>query len=290
MRVAIQGERGAFSDEAARRLCARAGASAATVTCCASFEEVFRRLREGRVAWAVIPIENTLAGSVGVNYDLLRREAAWICAETNLRIAHQLILHPRARPAGVRRVISHPVALDQCRKFLRRHPRWAVEAVYDTAGAVKQVMERELLDTAAIAGVAAAEAYGGRVLARNIEDHKRNFTRFFLLRRGGGRSGRGSPRGTAPATTETAKISLVFTTRNRPGTLYRCLAAFATRSISLTRIESRPAPGRPWEYSFYLDLLGHLKEKGVVAALSELKSAADEVKILGCYPAMETDD
>lgn len=266
MQVAIQGERGSFSDEAAHRLCDRL-----QLVPCTGFEEVFRRLHARQVEAAVIPIENTLAGSVGINYDLLRREAAWIGGETSVRIAHQLMVHPSARMSQIRRVLSHPVALDQCRTFLGRHPEWEVVPFYDTAGSAKHLIEQKLTDTAAIASAAAAQVYGARILRRGIEDNKQNFTRFFLLRRV-------PPRGVTGN-----KVSLVFSTRNQAGALFRCLSAFALRDISLTRIESRPVPGRPWEYHFYLDFLGHLNEDRVRNAVGHLRELTDELKILGCY-------
>lgn len=268
MRVAIQGERGSFSDEAARRLCGRP-----QLKCCTNFEEVFRSLAARQCNAAVIPIENTLAGSVGANYDLLRREAVWIGGETSVRIAHQLLAAPGVSLRRIRRVLSHPVALEQCRRFLARHPHWEVVPFYDTAGSAKHVMAARLADTAAIAGVAASREYGARILRRGIEDNKQNFTRFFLLYR------RSRPVARAD------KISLVFTTRNRPGALFRCLSAFALRDLSLTRIASRPVAGRPWEYHFYLDLLGHLNEDRVRNAIVHLRELADEVKILGWYRA-----
>lgn len=289
LRVAIQGERGSFSEAAAGRLLGR---SPLELVCCSSFEEVFARLRRKTADRAVIPIENTLAGSVAANYDLLRREQVRIAAETNLRIRHQLIV-PKGVPVGaIRRVLSHPVALDQCRRFLRRHPRWEAVPFYDTAGSVQYIVNRGLSDTAAIAGVPAARAYGARIVAANIEDNPRNFTRFLYLAPGAQTQGETGPRDGAsrgpirarrkPAT---RKVSIVFATRNRPGALCACLNVFAARGIDLSRIESRPTPGRPWEYSFYLDFFGSVKEPAVRGALADMGAVADEVKVLGSYPA-----
>jgi len=266
MRIAIQGERGSFSDEAARRLLARP-----RLVCLPNFEEVFRALAGRQADAAVVPIENTLAGSVGANYDLLRRESVWIAGETRVRIAHQLMAAPGVALAQIRRVLSHPVALEQCRKFLARHRTWEVVPFYDTAGSAKHVMANRPDDTAAIASLAAAREYGARILSRGIEDDKKNFTRFDLLYR---------ERRAVPGAN---KISIVFTTRDRPGALFRALAVFALRDLSLTRIESRPITGRPWEYHFYLDFLGHLNEKRVQNALAHLGELAEEVKVLGWY-------
>ncbi len=279
-RVAIQGEKGSFSEAAARHLLGRNGLE---LLCCASFADVFSALRRGAAATAVIPIENTLAGSVAANYDLLRREAVTIVAETNLRIRHQLITPPGVSLRAIRRVLSHPVALDQCRRFLRRHPRWEAVPFYDTAGSVQYIVEQGLRDAAAIAGVPAAKAYGARVVAANIEDNPRNFTRFLRLLPANAAVTAASPSGRSQ---QTHKVSVVFATRNQPGALCRCLNVFALRGIDLSRIESRPTPGRPWEYSFYLDFFGALSQPTVRQALSDLAAVSDELKILGSYPAV----
>lgn len=282
LRVAIQGERGSFSEAAAGRL---VGPSAFDLVCCSSFDEVFTRLRRKAADTAVIPIENTLAGSVAANYDLLRRAQVSIIAEANLRIRHQLIV-PRGVPVrAIRRVLSHPVALDQCRRYLRRHPRWEAVPFYDTAGSVQYIVERRLEDTAAIAGAPAAKAYGARIVAANIEDNPRNFTRFLRLAPGGAAGTQAAVGRARRAASAASKVSVVFATRNRPGALCQCLNVLAVRNIDLSRIESRPTPGRPWEYSFYADFFGGLGEPRVRAALADLAAVADELKILGCYSA-----
>ena len=280
IRVAIQGEKGSFSEAAARRLLA---ANRLELLCCSSFADVFTALRRGAAETAVIPIENTLAGSVAANYDLLRREAVTIVAETNLRIRHQLITPRGVSLRAIRRVLSHPVALDQCRRFLRRHPRWEAVPFYDTAGSVQYIVEQGLRDAAAIAGVPAAKAYGARVVAANIEDNPRNFTRFLRLLPAAAAAAAANP---SQSRRQTHKVSVVFATRNQPGALCRCLNVFALRGIDLSRIESRPTPGRPWEYSFYLDFFGALSRPTVRQALSDLGAVSDELKILGSYPAV----
>ena len=274
--VAFQGERGAFSEEAARKLL---GASIEVLPC-QRFEDVFRALDRKKVDAAVIPIENTLHGSVHENYDHLLHFNLPIVSETNVRIVHNLIA-PRGVTFGkVRRVFSHPVALNQCLDFFSAHPKLEKVPFYDTAGSVKMVVEEGLKDAAAIASSVAAEIYGGRILRRSIEDDRQNFTRFFALRRPEAvrRTAERAARGPQWKTT------LVFSTRNVPGALFRSLSAFALRDLNLMRIESRPLRGKPWEYLFYLDFVGHVDEPVCRNALGHLRELADMLRVLGCYP------
>jgi len=274
--VAFQGEKGAFSQEAARRLLGER----VEVVPCQRFEEVFLRLKEKAVDAAVVPIENTLAGSVHENYDHLLQFDFQIVAEANVRINHHLIAPPGVSFREIRRVYSHPVALNQCLEFFARHHQLEKVPFYDTAGAVKMIMEERPADAAAIASAVACEIYGARILRRSLEDDRRNFTRFFLLRRS--REARRFP---APAARDKGwKTSLVFSTRNVPGALFRALSAFALRDLNLTKIESRPLRGKPWEYLFYLDFLGRVEEPGVKNALGHLGELADFLRVLGCYP------
>ncbi|MGO4885486.1 MAG: prephenate dehydratase [Bryobacteraceae bacterium] len=274
--IAFQGERGAFSEEAARKLVG----SEIEVLPCPSFEDVFRSLSEGAAAGAVIPIENTLAGSVHENYDHLLRYEFPIVAETNVRIVHNLMAPPGVPFARVRRVYSHPVALNQCLDFFRRHPRIEKITYYDTAGSAKMIMQEPPGESAAIASAVAAEIYGAHILRRSIEDDRRNFTRFFLLRTPP--YARRNPPSIPPNVQW--KTSLVFSTRNIPGALFRCLSAFALRDLNLTKIESRPLRGKPWEYLFYLDFLGRVDTPAARNALGHLGELADVLKVLGCYP------
>lgn len=275
-RVAFQGERGAFSEEAARKLLG----PHITVLPCARFEDVFRSLKEGRTTGAVIPIENTLHGSVHENYDHLQRFELPIVAETSVRIVHNLIVRKNVKFSAIRRVFSHPVALNQCLNFFSENPEVERIPFYDTAGSVKMITEDGLTDAAAIASRVAAEIYGAHILKKSIEDDRQNFTRFFLLRRP--KDSRHFPK---PGSADTPwKTSLVFTTKNVPGALFRALAAFALRDISLTKIESRPLRGKPWEYLFYLDFLGRIDAPQVRNALNHLQELADYLRILGCYP------
>jgi prephenate dehydratase len=274
--AAFQGERGAFSEEAARRLLGRR----VKVLPCQRFEDVFRNLSGKKVEAAVVPIENTLAGSVHENYDHLLHHNLPIVAETSVRIVHNLIAAPGVKFSAIRRAYSHPVALNQCLKFFAAHPRIERVSYYDTAGSVKMIMEEGLTDAAGIASALAAENFGGAILKRSIEDDRQNFTRFFLLRRP--EFARKFPVKTNSRTVW--KTSLVFTTRNIPGALFRSLSAFALRDLNLTKIESRPLRGKPWEYLFYLDFIGHIDDPVSQNALGHLRELADFWRVLGCYP------
>ncbi len=279
MLVAFQGERGAFSEEAARRLLG----PEIEVMPCPRFEDVFRALHDRKADSAVIPIENTLHGSVHENYDHLLHFDLPIVGETSVRIVHNLIAPPGVTFGKVRRVFSHPVALNQCLDFFADHPHLEKVPFYDTAGSVKMVMTEGLKDAAAIASGVAAEIYGARVLRRSIEDDRRNFTRFFALRRPADarRAVVRAPKGAQ------WKTSVVFSTRNVPGSLFRSLSAFALRDLNLAKIESRPLRGKPWEYLFYLDFIGRVDDPVCRNALGHLRELADLLRILGCYPRGE---
>jgi prephenate dehydratase len=274
MKVAFQGELGAFSQQAIRQLL---GAKA-TPAAYQRFDEVFAALRAKKVSAAVLPIENTLHGSVHENYDLLLRYNFEITAETNVRIVHNLIAPPGVTFEKVRKVYSHPVALNQCLDFFRRHKRVERVTFYDTAGSVKMIMRDRPADSAAIASELAAKIYGGRILQREIEDDRQNFTRFFLLEPAGSK-----PRTLRGSARNPWKTSLVFSTKNIPGALFRSLSALALRDLNLVKIESRPLRGKPWEYLFYLDLLGRSTDPAVQKALGHLEELADFLRVLGTY-------
>jgi len=276
MKVAFQGELGAFSQQAIRQLLGPRAKPIARQR----FDEVFASLRSGQVEAAALPIENTLAGSVHENYDLLLKYDFEITAETSVRIVHNLVAAPGTAFGDVRQVFSHPVALNQCQDFFSRHKRIERVPFYDTAGSVKMVMEQRPAGGAAIVSALAAQIYGGRILKRDIEDDRRNFTRFFLLEPNGAK-----PRTPRGAGRKPWKTSLVFSTRNIPGALFRALSALALRDLNLVKIESRPLRGKPWEYLFYLDLLGHRDEKRVRNALGHLGEMADFLRVLGSYRA-----
>jgi prephenate dehydratase len=272
LRAGFQGERGAFSQVAVQQLL---GHDAEPVPF-QRFDQVFTALSNSEVDAAVIPIENTLHGSVHENYDHLLNFELDIVSETNVRIAHTLIAPPGLSFRQVKRVYSHPVALNQCLRFFAANPRIERVPFYDTAGSVKTIMAERPPDTAAIASAVAAEMYGAKILKRNLEDDPGNFTRFFLLRRPGHR--------TKQAEAREWKTSLVFSTRNVPGSLFRSLAAFSLRDIDLRKIESRPLRGKPWEYLFYVDLVGRVDDPKVQKALGHLGELADFLRVLGSYP------
>src|SRR5579864_5964278 len=280
MKVAIQGELGSFSHEAAQRMLQRC-----TVVPCARSAEVFDRLEGGSVAAAVIPIENTLAGTVAEHADLMMARQVFIQREYLLRIVHNVIAMPGVQLRSLRRVLSHPVALDQCRDFFRKHPTIEAVPFYDTAGSVKHVIAHQLKDAAGIAGRQAEREYAGKILQSSIEDDKRNFTRFFLIRKLSGAAGQKAsgnyhrliPRGAN-------KTSIVFQVKNVPGALFKSLSVFALRDISLSKIESRPMRGRPWEYVFYVDFLRG-DDEPARNALRHLGEVAEFVKVLGIYAA-----
>jgi prephenate dehydratase len=282
MKVAIQGELGSFSHEAAERMLQRCA-----VVPCARSAEVFDRLDQGSVGAAVIPIENTLAGTVAEHADLMLARDVFIQAEYLLRIIHNVIAVPGVKVGALRRVLSHPVALDQCREFFRRHPKIEAVPFYDTAGSVKHVIEKQLKDAAGIAGRQAASQYSGTIVQSSVEDDKRNFTRFFLIRKTG--RGAGKKEGSAGyhrlIPQGANKTSIVFQVKNVPGALFKSLSVFALRDISLSKIESRPMRGRPWEYVFYVDFLRG-DDEPARNALRHLGEVAEFVKVLGIYPAV----
>jgi prephenate dehydratase len=275
MKVAIQGELGAFSHEAAERMLTRC-----TVVPCARSAEVFDRLERGSVDAAVIPIENTLAGTVAEHADLLVTRHVFIQGEYLLRIVHNVIAAPGVKLSSLRKVLSHPVALDQCRDFFRSHPQIEPVPFYDTAGSVKHVIANHLKDAAGIAGKQAAREYGGKILQAGVEDDKSNFTRFFLIRK----VSRTKKASALPIPRGANKTSIAFKVKNMPGALFKSLSVFALRDISLSKIESRPMRGRPWEYVFYVDFLRG-DDEPARNALRHLEEVADFVKVLGIYPS-----
>ncbi len=267
MKIAIQGEPGAFSHEAALKL-----VPGAEIVPCALSAEVFAVLDAGAADAAAIPIENSLAGSVLEHFDLLLKHDVKVVEETLLRIRHNLIAMPGASIGEIARVFSHPVALAQCRRFLAAHPAMKAIAFYDTAGSVKQLMELRDRNAAAIASEAAAATYGAAILARDIEDNPENYTRFFLVRRAG----------EAETDPQSNKMSIAFTLEHRPGSLVAALGALSAVGTNLTKIESRPVHGKPWEYIFYVDCQIGSSAEGA-RALEALDAHCGMVKELGRY-------
>ena len=272
-RIAIQGELGSFSHEATLAM-----VPDATLVPCATAADVFRTLQSTDptlVDAAVVPIENSLAGSVVEFYDLLSQSEIVITAEKQQRIRHNLIARPGSKLPQLTRVLSHPIALAQCRKLFAAHPHLQATPHYDTAGAVRDILKPGAdIQYAAIASRQAAEQYGGEILADNIEDNPENFTRFLLLQR---------QQDAAPIA-DPNKMSLVFFLENRPGALVEALRIFSTLSLNLTKIESRPVPGRPWEYMFCVDVQLPTPESADMA-LDKLRRVCPLVKELGRYRA-----
>jgi prephenate dehydratase len=267
-RVAFQGERGAFSEEAAVKLLGEEIELVPRPT----FEALYASIQDGLADTILAPIENSLAGSVHRSYDLLIASGLHIQAEVVIPIVHNLIGTLGAIFERITQVSSHPVALAQCERFFASHPSIKRIAADDTAGSVRDVMQAGDSTRAAIASRRAASVYGGTILREHLEDHPENYTRFLLL----------ALSDDVPEKAD--KLSLVLHLAHKPGSLCLALNAFARRNLNLLKIESRPIPGTPWSYCFYLDLQASLNDPNTLAALEELRQFTDSVKILGCYP------
>ncbi len=265
--VAFQGERGAYSEGAVYSFF---GPSAQPKPC-KNFSDVFRSVDDGENEYGVVPIENSIEGSVNQVYDLFLQYDLKVCGEIVLKIVHCLIANPETQLKSVKVIYSHPQALAQCRNFLERLGCELI-STYDTAGSVKMVKEKRMIDAAAIAGERAAEIYEMKILVKDIADNPNNYTRFFVLSK------------TEPSPSGDDKTSIIFSTKHIPGALYKALGEFATRGINLTKIESRPTKQKPWEYNFYLDFEGHRSEKRCAEALEGLGTKSVFIKILGSYP------
>jgi len=268
LRVAFQGELGAYSESAVYSFFGQS----ATVKPCKSFGDVFESVKTGNVDYGVVPIENSIEGSVNRTYDLFLEYDLKVCGEIIIRISHCLITHKGTRIDSIKNVYSHPQALAQCRLFLEQHKLKAI-STFDTAGSVKMIKEEQLMNAAAIASERAAQIYDMNILAREIEDVKNNSTRFFVLDK------QDSPYSGAD------KTSIIFATKSIPGALYKILGEFADRNINLTKIESRPTKQTPWEYHFYLDFEGHRTETKCQEVLESIKNKTLFIKILGSYKA-----
>src|SRR5216110_3770268 len=271
MRIAYQGEPGAFSEAAARRVDAEA-----QLVPCKSFEDVFSSVEGGPAGYGVLPIENSIGGSIHRNYDLLLAHELPIVAEVELPVVHHLLALPGATLNGLRRVYSHPQGLAQCERFLRTLKNVEVIATYDTAGSAKMVADAGLMDAAAIASARAGDVFGLVSLAASVQDFDDNITRFLVV-------------GGAPITNVVPdKTSIVFSLPNEPGSLFKALSVFALRGIDLTKLESRPIPGRPWEYLFYVDLGIARDEVACARALAHLGEFAPMLRTLGTYASWRT--
>jgi arogenate/prephenate dehydratase len=271
MKIAYQGEPGAFSEAAARRV-----DHDAQLIPCKSFEEVFDTVDAGPASHGVLPIENSIGGSIHRNYDLMLAHELPIVAEVELPVVHHLLALPGATLAGLERVYSHPQGLAQCERFLRTLSGVEIIATYDTAGSAKMVADAGSTGSAAIASARAGEVFGLTSLASSIQDFDDNITRFLVI-------------GRRPLKNAVAdKTSIVFTLTNEPGALFKALSVFALRGVDLTKLESRPIPGRPWEYLFYVDLAAARDELMCARALGHLAEFAPMLRTLGSYASWKS--
>jgi prephenate dehydratase len=275
MQIAYQGEPGAFSEAAARRVSA-----AAEPLACRTFEDVFDAVEAERVAYGVLPIENSIGGSIHRNFDLMLQHELTIVGEVELPVVHHLLALPGTTLGEVRRIYSHPQALAQCERFLRRLTGVEIIATYDTAGSAKLVADARMTDAAAIASARAADVFGLVALASSIQDFEHNITRFLVVTKPGRR---------APSSAPPDKTTIVFTLPNEAGALFKALSVFALRGIDLTKLESRPIPGRKWEYLFYVDLTVR-DQMACSRALAHLAEFATMVRVLGSYPSHKPAD
>lgn len=266
MKIAFQGEIGAYSESAVYSFFG----PSIEVKPCENLSDVFESVKNEETSYGVVPIENSIEGSVNQTYDLFLEYDLKVCGEIVLRIAHCLIAHPGTRLNSIKTVYSHPQALAQCRKTLEKLG-CRLLSTFDTAGSVKMIKEEGLKYAGAVASERAAEIYDMSVLLREIGDTPNNFTRFFVL----------SKKDSSPSGKD--KTSIIFSVKSIPGALYYVLKEFANRKINLTKIESRPTKGTPWEYNFYLDFEGHRNEEKCQEALEKIKDKTLFVKILGSY-------
>ncbi len=270
--IAFQGEHGAFSEEAALVFGTSLPTKPVVVARpCVSFKKVFDAVQKKEVPIGIIPIENSLFGSVYENYDLLDKYPLNIIGEVKHRVSHMLMAIPGVKLGEIRHVYSHPQALGQCDEYLQTLHDVEIVAVYDTAGSAKMISEQRIRNAAAIASTAAARLYGLRILKRGIESNHHNYTRFLILSRRPIR------------VKKNAKTSIIFSLKSIPGALFKALGVFALRNIDLEKIESRPIIGKPWEYLFYLDFSGSTAEKNCQNALEALSDSTSHLRVLGSY-------
>lgn len=271
-RAAYQGEPGAYSERALQQFF---GPSMEAVPC-HSFAETFAQVTSGTTQYAVLPMENSLAGSVQPNYELvLEHPELQVVGELSLRICHSLIVHPGTRLEDIKRIYAHPQAAAQCEDFLRGHPDWEIFHVYDTAGSVHYIQKNGLRDAGAIAARQVAEQLQLEVLQEGIESHPRNYTRFWMLERGG------------QAVEDGDKASIIFDTPDHPGALHQALGKLTEQQINLHRLESRPIPGKPWEYRFFADLQVPEDRQALHRALDSLRIFCPFYRLLGIYRAAD---
>jgi len=266
-RVAYQGERGAYSEDAVAAVFGRAVEMVPSL----EFRDAFDAVDAGRATHAVLPVENSIEGTVAQVNDLLLEHDLTVTGEVIVPIDHCLIANPRARLADIRVVYSHPQALGQCRRFLARHPTWKPIATYDTAGSVRLIKERGRRDEGAVASRRSASIYRMQILADGIQTDHENYTRFFVLEK--------HPKRVRDAN----KTSIAFIAKNVPGSLHSCMGEFARRGINLTKLESRPRRARPWNYVFFADFDGTMDDARCREAVGALVTTAGFVKVFGSY-------
>ncbi len=267
VKVAFQGVEGAFSEDAVALFFREV-----QTLPCPDFESVFRAVELREADYGMVPVENSLEGTVAAVNDLLLENDLIIVGEVLVPVVHCLMVNPGSDITRIRRVYSHPQALGQCRTFLAKFPQWEKVPSFDTAGSARHVRDNALPEEAAIASCRAARFYGLEVLREGVQNSEENFTRFFAIQRASRLLDRGD------------KTSLAFATRNVPGMLYEAMGAFASRGINMTKVESRPRKGRAWEYVFFVDIDGHVNDPKVAEALTDLVRRAAFVKVLGSYP------
>ncbi len=273
-KVAFQGAAGAYSEAAALKFFK----NNIEPVPCKDFRSVFQRVSKGKSKYGILPFENALTGSIYQNFDLLLKNNVWICGEAKLKIEHTLIGIKGAKLSDVREVYSHPQALGQCEGYFNKHKKMEAIPAFDTAGSAEFVLEEGDKACAAIAGNRAAKHPGLSVLARDIADNHENYTRFFVI-------GKNGAVRMAPRKPSRAKTSIVFAFKNIPGALFKALSIFAIRELDLAKIESRPIPGSPWKYLFYVDFCGSIEDEAVQSCLSHLEEITKMLKVLGSYDA-----
>jgi prephenate dehydratase len=271
-KVAFQGERGAFSEDAVIKFF---GVDVTPIPCL-YFGDVFNMVDKGLADFGAVPTENSQAGSINETYDLLLEYPLTIYGEVDLIVNHFLMALPGESLQSIKRIYSHPKALAQCEKFLSDIDAEIVPT-YDTSGSAKMIKDAKLKNCAAIASERAADIYGLQILARNIESTKNNYTKFFIISKEKAKHA------------DENKTTLILKTENKPGTLYQCLGALAKRNINLTKLESRPNKNKPWEYIFYMDFEGHQDDENCAEALKEIKQYTSLLKIVGSYPKIDSE-
>jgi prephenate dehydratase len=260
------GRIGTFSHKA----CLQYFGDAAEAVPLPTFQSIFEAIKAGGIDYGIVPLENSLSGSIHENYDLLREYDLRIIGEVTIRIMQNLLAKPGTELSDIRRVLSHPQGIEQCRQFLSQHP-WELVAVSDTAGAAERVSVSQDAGAAAIAGLITAKIYGLAVIAEGIETNPRNYTRFVVV-------------GREPIENRLAsKTSLILSAKNEPGALFSILQVFAEQKINMIKLESRPIPGEPWRYMFYIDIETDLESEALAAVRAALVEKSEYLKVLGCY-------